>query len=210
MLTFTGIHVTKTFGAPSLRDIAVQSMRMARFNGAGRVWWPIGMHLLYTADLINLVTATRLLSSGGISMAAERLEVHALLHDAAELSGIGDISHPLKTTEQRILEHIKLDAIYDSLGLELPTEFLKSIVKLADDLACSTEGFITGPPGFIETHSRYEKSVAAETMLNGYLCRFDPKDAINPDGKWPLILEQRLRKTIARLQKKSDGPVENP
>jgi hypothetical protein len=54
ILSFTGVYVSREFGAPSIRDIAVQSMRLVRFSGAADIFWPIDMHMLLFADLMPL------------------------------------------------------------------------------------------------------------------------------------------------------------
>jgi hypothetical protein len=122
MITYTGVHVTKEYGVPTLRDIAVQSMRMPRFCGSGQLWWPIGMHLLHTADLLP-----------------PELEVDGLLHDAAETC-VNDIPRPMKTKAQRAVEHRILRRIYRNLGLPFPSKEVEALVHDADISAFCERG----------------------------------------------------------------------
>lgn len=189
MLSYTGTHVTQGYGAPSLRDIAVQSMRIVRFNGSGKIFWSVGMHQLFVADIVVEILKQPL------------LEHFALLHDAAEAAGIGDISRPMKVPEQRELEHRVMKRIYRHHGLREPKSVEVDIVKRADDLACNAEGGSDcGPRGYAETQSNYRLNAAVSALLNSYLRAYEPMDAINPEGRWPLEYERRVRAAIRRVQ----------
>lgn len=188
MITFTGVHCTREFGAPTLRDIAVQSMRIPRFAGSTGVFYPVGMHLLLVADLLPA-----------------HLEHHGLLHDAAEVC-VSDIPRPMKTRSQRAVEHRVLRRIYASLGLRYPTQEEEALVKTADMRAVNAEGvrWESGPRGFADLQPAIDhQDREATEILSAYLKGWDPACAINADGYWPILLERRLRKAINRVHKKS-------
>ncbi|WP_321471038.1 hypothetical protein [uncultured Paludibaculum sp.] len=183
MITFCGTHVTKEFGAPNLRDIAVQSMRLVRFCGSAGKWFPIGMHLLLTADLLP-----------------PELEHHGLLHDAPEVV-VNDTPRPMKTKAQRALEHRVQKRIYHSLGLRMPTPEEEALIHAADIRAVNVEGVLDyGPRGFEDLQPGLTADPVAMKKIQDYLSCFNPLDALNPDGYWPLRLERRLRKAIRKAQ----------
>jgi hypothetical protein len=183
MLTYSGVHVVRNFGAPSIRDIAVQSMRLCRFGGAGRIFYPVGVHLLLVADLLPL-----------------ELEHHGLLHDAAEVV-VNDIPRPMKTKAQRAVEHRVLRRIYHALGVSLPTPEQAALIHVADIRALNVEGvrMETGPRGFAETQAGIVADPVATKLLDAYVSGWNPLDAINPDGHWPHVLEHRLRIAVTRV-----------
>ena len=188
MLTFTGVHITQDFGAPTIRDIAVQSMRLFRFSGGGEVLWPIGMHMMLVADLAQ---------DGYVH---PWLEVHALLHDAAEVV-VADVPRPMKTAEARALEDRVQTRIFAMLGVPEMTPELKAAVKDADFKAALAEGAcgIAGR-GFLETQTGYSDDVHAKAVLAEYLNRFKVADALDPDGRWPELYERRLRNALREAQ----------
>lgn len=176
MLTYTGIHVTREFGAPSIRDIAVQSMRLNRFGGAGEQFWPVGMHSLLVADLCP-----------------PELEVHALLHDADE-TVLSDALQPFKTDAHRELEKLISGRIYAGLGLTLPTAKEKARIKIADIQAVNAEGASRcGPRGFTETQHNCDVHPLAAERLAHYLGGLLYEDMLDADGMWPEAYEKRLR-----------------
>jgi hypothetical protein len=187
VLTFSGTHVTPEFGAPNLRDIAVSLMREVRFAGAGRLWWPVGMHSLVVADLLP-----------------KELEHHGLLHDAAE-SILGDISRPFKTPDAKAVERVLLRRIYNLLGIELPDAREAELIHGVDVRVACAEGRagISGR-GFLETQVGAENHDAeADAALIKYLT-FDPAECLNPDGFWPMHFEQRARRAILAAQRRPD------
>ena len=186
MITFSGIQITKEFGAPCIRDVAVQSMRESRFNGATRLYWTVGMHQLFTADIVSDY------------LQRPDLEAYALVHDAGEACGIGDICQPMKVAEQRALEHILRDRFYDLIGLPRMTQEQEHVVKFADDIAVMAEGTVLGLIGFKETQPDFHLCAWAIDKMGDYLplCL---GDVIDPDGLWPLEYERRLREALARI-----------
>ncbi len=164
-------------------------MRLARFGGCGPLWWPVGMHQLLVADIV-----VELLKQ-------PQMEHYALLHDAGEVAGIGDICRPMKTDEQRELEHRILARIFRGLGLRNMKEAETAIVKKADDLAGMAEGESNfGPRGYAETQTAYKHNKAVAGLLANYVSLFRPEDALNPDGRWALEYERRTRLAIRRAQ----------
>ncbi len=190
MLTFTGTHLTKGYGAPNIRDMSVQGMRIVRFAGAGRTYWPIGMHSLLVADLVEI--------------AHPELEAHALLHDvAAEICGIGDVCRPMKTDEGRTLEKMIFERTYWQIGLERPTEEEKEIIHVADMQAVNAEGQNgCGPRGYLQTQSGFKRNKVASGLLSTYLrdSRVNPNDLWDADGYWTLAFERRLRRALRDMQ----------
>jgi hypothetical protein len=183
MITFTGTHVTRTFGAPSVYDLSVQLMRLCRFGGSCQLWWPVGMHSLVVADLLPL-----------------ELEHHGLLHDAAE-SVVGDVCRPFKTDAAREMEAVVMTRIYAHLGLDLPTDYEARLVHGADMCAVNAEGStVCSPRGYQETQPDYSVDKQALLITSGYLETYRPADAIDPCGCWPALFERRLRAAITRHQ----------
>lgn len=166
-----------------MRDIAVQAMRLCRYAGGCKIFWPVGMHLLVVADLLP-----------------GELEHHALLHDAAECV-VSDVPRPMKTKPQRALEHRVLRRIYQSLGLRLPTPDEEKLIHAADIRAVNAEGPMeSGPRGFAETQPGIDwKDVEAQKITARYLAGFNPLECINADGYWVRALERRMRKAITRV-----------
>ena len=185
MLTFTGVHITKEFGAPTIRDIAVQSMRLVRFSGAAEVFWPIGMHMMLVADLMP---------------DEPWADVIALLHDAAEVA-VADVPVPMKTDQARLVEQCVQERIHAALGVPAPSPELRAELKKADLRAALAEGALgCAGRGFQETQTGFAHDEVAERVLRKYLAQFNPMDALNADGRWALMYERRLRKALRKAQ----------
>lgn len=192
MITFTGIHVTQEYGTPNLRDIAVQSMRIARFCGSGGLWLPIGIHVLVVADILAADPETA------------HLEHHGLLHDSPEVC-VNDVPRPMKTNAARKLEDKVLARIYREQGLKLPTAREQALVKAADIRAVNVEGVMEcGPRGFGDIQQNIDRAdCLAAFFMRRYLDQFKPEDAINPNGRWPLELESRLRVAVTQVHNRA-------
>lgn len=150
MLTFSGVHVTQQFGAPTVRDIAVQLMRLPRFAAACD-FWPVGLHSMLVAGLLPA-----------------DLQIYALLHDAWEAVA-NDTPRPLKTQEAKNLEAVGQARIYVSLGLTPPTKGIALAVKRADLRACVAEGSVLQVPGFKDTHTNFKQDEEAEAIMTALL-----------------------------------------
>ena len=212
MLTWSGCHVTKGFGAPTIRDIAVQSMRLVRFSGAAEVFWPVGMHMMLVADLMpKTLEKPRLCAgaAGGVFIDPNHepavnpwLEVYALLHDAAEVC-VADVPRPMKTAEARTVEEAVQYRIYRALGVPDPTVQEIAAVKEADFRAALAEGVCgCAGRGFQETQTGFRHDPEAEQILRSTLPKCEPIDLalLNPDGFWPLEYERRLRAALRTAQ----------
>ena len=185
MISFTGSHVTKEFGALNIRDMAVQLMRLDRFGGAGKHFWSVGMHSLLVADLLP-----------------KHLKHHGLLHDGPE-GAVGEVPRPMKTDAARYVERCVLERTYTHLGLELPTHEEHKLVKAADNIACNVEGMYVGPRGFVDTQTESSIDPFAEKILLMYLNNITgniESQMLNCDGFWPLEFERRLRQAIRDLR----------
>lgn len=196
VLTYTGVHVTREFGAPTLRDIAVQTMRLFRFAGSGKKCWPVGMHLLLVADLANSVFQSK---DGCRVIGDKSLEHHALLHDAAE-AAMNDCPRPMKTVQAKKLEARITERIYHSLGLKLPTLKEAELIHTADMRAVQVEGRAGyGPRGYEQTQPNIDyNDNHALNLFHWYEKRFNPAEALDADSYWPLELERRLRIAVTR------------
>lgn len=179
MITFTGTHITREYGAPGIRDIAVQSMRIVRFVGAGEIFWTVGMHQLLVAELVLPVN-----------------KVHALLHDASEIL-MSDIPQPMKTAEQKQLERRLETRLYANLGLTEPTEFQNKLIKEADMKATCAEGTLgCGPYPFKLTQRNYNLDPFARDALQKLLKDYDQTDVLNPNGYWVNYYEDQVREWL--------------
>ncbi len=197
-MTFSGIHVSRDFGAPSIRDIAVQSMRLVRFSGAAEIFWPIGMHCLLVADLMpkNL---NRQPEAEPIN---PWLEVYALLHDAAEVV-VADVPRPMKTAQARALEDRVQSRIHATLGVPEPGPAILAAVKEADFRAALAEGVLgCAGRGYEHTQTGFRHDREAEDALNVYLVEhgYSAEEALNADGRWALLYEARLRRALRVAQ----------
>jgi hypothetical protein len=184
MITFTGTHVSLEFGAPSVQDIAVQLMRLCRFGGGCRLFWPVGMHSLVVADILP-----------------REMEHHGLLHDAAEIA-VGEVCRPFKTDAARAVEESITRRIYAHLGLKMPTRREAELIHRADVRAVNAEGATEcGPRGYAEIQANYSVDSSALSAIKNYLKVYEPAEAINPRGPWVDLFERRLRASITRAQR---------
>jgi 5'-deoxynucleotidase YfbR-like HD superfamily hydrolase len=191
VISYTGIHVTRTSGAPNIRDMSVQSMRLCRFAGAyEKHFWPFGMHSLLVADI----------AADNYPSMLPAIEVHALLHDVASEVVMNDIPRPHKTAEQKAHELVLTMRTYEALGLTLPDEYEKELIHRVDMLAVNAEGALgCGPRGYCQTQTGFKRNKQAEAFLTRYLTDLNPLDLLNADGKWPIHFEKRLRRALRRL-----------
>lgn len=187
MLTYTGIHITKEFGVPSIRDIAVQAMRIPRFCGAGEKFWPLGAHLLFVEDLVR----TR-------EMPSIFTPAYALLHDAPEIV-VNDTPKPMKTTKASRLEHRLLLRMLANFGLPAGAPAEHEAVKVADIRAVNVEGRMIGVRGFSTTqHGIDWQDGEALKLFNRYFedSQLTLEYCWNPEGHLVNLLERRLRAAI--------------
>jgi hypothetical protein len=184
MITYSGVHITKEFGAPTVRDIAVQSMRLPRFCAGGELIWPIGMHLLLVAALVP-----------------EELKVHALLHEAGEVA-MNDIPRPLKTAEQKVLEYQLLLRTYRSLGLRFPNDEQLKAVHAADMRAANAEArHGAAPVSYMYLQPNIDMTDdEAYNAMSDLLSGWSYVHGFTPNGGPVRRLERALTEAIVRCQ----------
>ncbi len=178
VLTYTGSMVGLKFGQPNVVDIAVQCMRQCRFAGALKEWWPVGMHQMLTADIMDRV------------LDQTDLVLDCLLHDAPEAI-FGDTPTPVKTAERRGQENKLQARIYLNLNITLPTTAQQVIIKEADTLALIAEAVELGPPSFyimIEERRRsicsgMDEHIHSQRIMAELYRTFSMLDALNADGR---------------------------
>lgn len=177
VVTFSGSVVGLDFGAPNVVDIAVQCMRQARFAGSLREWWPVGMHQILTANIVEQI------------LDVPELILDCLLHDAPE-AVFGDTPSPLKTDERRAHENDLASRIYESLNIDLPTDAQHVTIKEADTLALAAESAELGHQAFTSMLEEIrgfenddEKVVRARYLMGKLYSNFSPLEALNSNGR---------------------------
>ncbi len=178
VLTYTGSMVGVNFGQPNVVDIAVQCMRQCRFAGALKEWWPVGMHQMLTADIMDRV------------LDRHELVLDCLLHDAPE-AVFGDTPTPVKTEERREHEHRLQYRIYHSLDITLPTSDQHVIIKEADTLALIAEAAELGTPTFYimiqelkrSSRSGMDEHIGSQRIMAELYRTFSALDALNAKGR---------------------------
>ena len=178
VLTYTGSMVGVDFGQPNVVDIAVQCMRQCRFAGALKEWWPVGMHQMLTADIMDRV------------LHHTDLVLDCLLHDAPEAI-FGDTPTPVKTAERRGQENNLQARIYQSLNIKLPTDDQRLAIKEADTLALIAEAVVLGSPSFYSMieersgsiRSGMDKRIHSQRIMAELYRTFSALDALNAKGQ---------------------------
>jgi len=135
VVTYSGAVVGIDFGAPTIVDIAIQCMRQVRFSGSLKEWWPVGMHQMLTANIVDQI------------LGRPDLILDALLHDSPEAI-LGDTPSPHKTDERRAHENAILKRTYESLNIPLPSKAHYRVIKQADMLSLSAESLELGHQAF--------------------------------------------------------------
>lgn len=100
--THTGRHISPEGGEPSILDIAMGASRITRFAGQGTQFFSVLAHMMWMDDLYQERLAN---PDKGVRLAI-------LLHDAHE-SVTSDIPSPLKTGQQKGLQHLLDQRIFD-------------------------------------------------------------------------------------------------
>ena len=196
VITHSGAVVGLTFGYPTIRDMAVQTMRIVRYNGSLKIWWPVGMHLLHCANLARGL-------SGSL-----RDELHCLFHDGPE-SVFSDVPGPMKCKEHSTNEHALLARLYDGLQIPLPTKDEAVFVKKVDTLSLIAEAEVLGHPAYaaMVAKARYKDQLdvreygLAKVVLQELLDRFDPLQAIDSSGRHVCELRDRLFEGFFQAQR---------
>lgn len=146
-------------GAPDLKAISVHLTGINRFAGGTR--WPVSLHSCVLADQVE-----------------ERLEAHALLHDAPEAVG-GDTCKDAKNDLNRAWEGGMMVRIYAALGLALPSEDEHRIIKAVDKALQGAEMVVFMPrstewsrsaqsasPCLVDSIRRYCKAFVNPTLID--------------------------------------------
>ena len=190
VVTYNGSLIGLEFGAPNVVDISVQCMRQCRFAGALREWWPVGMHQMLTADIIEQV------------LGKPELVLDCLLHDAPE-SVFGDTPTPIKTDQRRKHEDDLLKRIYTNLSIDLPSAEQHKFIKEADTLALAAESAELGHQAFTSMLEEIgkvlkdsDKVLRARALMNAQYQDFNPLEALKADGRHVQDYRNRLFKNI--------------
>lgn len=116
-----------------ITDIAWALSRMPRFSGHSIPYIPysVAQHCIRVAEELKEY--------------GPKMQMHGLLHDAAE-AYINDLPSPVKHIPEiheviKRLEDKLMDAIYESLKLDLPNEEEEKIVKIADKNQQAVEAY---------------------------------------------------------------------
>lgn len=141
MLTFDGTCVApQNLNAPSLEAIALSLGRMPRWAGQTATVFPVLAHSFLVSTLIGNCYPLA-------HPARATMQLHALLHDAAE-AVVGDIPSTWKTEADRVREHLLMVRIYEALGivdLWPLTPDAAEAVAAADHLALRCEATVLMP-----------------------------------------------------------------
>ncbi len=193
VLTYSGSIVGLNFGQPNVVDIAVQGMRQCRFAGALKEWWPVGMHQMLTADIMDRV------------LDQQDLVLDCLLHDAPEAI-FGDTPTPVKTAERRGQEDKLQARIYLNLNITLPTPDQHVVIKEADTLALIAEAVELGPPSFyimieelrVSIRSGMDARTHSQRIMAELYRTFNILDALNAEGRHVTDYSNRVFAEISR------------
>lgn len=200
VVTHSGSIVGVYYGHPTVRDMAVQTMRVARYNGSLRDWWPVGMHLLHCADIAK--------SLGGDHVD----ELHVLLHDSTEVV-FSDTPGPVKCKEHREREQMLLTRTYLGLALPHPTKEQTKLVKKVDILSLIAEAEVMGHPAFAAMVTSannkalldQEEYDMAKRLLQQRVDTFNPMDALISNGDRVIELRDRIFSAFFQVQQKVPG-----
>jgi hypothetical protein len=111
----------------SIRDIANHLAKLNRYCGASETPISVAQHSLMVADIIQSAEAP------------VHLQMHGLLHDAAE-AYMGDIIKPVKSLlDVKALESGLTHAIQVALNIKAPTALQTEVVAAADAVAFAWE-----------------------------------------------------------------------
>lgn len=161
---------------PSLKDIAVQCGRIARFAGATTIWWST-LHHLFVCDRL-IVKIYNNLEEHHFNLA----RLGALLHDAHE-SITADIPGPFKPDVISSFQNDLDRRIFQEFAIALPLPApVSACVSTVDEIALHAEGRVVGPPNSDEWALEQDEMVlkAVEDIIHQYSI---PSDTISPQGK---------------------------
>lgn len=176
MLTFTGRQIDAKIGAPSLTDLAVQLGREGRWCGAGRVFFPVLLHVMAVADLLPL-----------------KIQIYGLLHDSDEVL-TGDVPSPIKPEEIRRTQRTFRLRVYAEIGVKPPDDKTVAAVKAADIRVRIAEAHVIGPRNAASCKEFLPRDRDAEKIVGFYASRYQYADYLEPNGR---AVEEFMKRVIA-------------
>lgn len=187
ILTYSGLCVSRTQGAPSIVDVAVSLSRLPRFAGHGRRWWSVLDHSLLVHDMAAQQTVWCETDLEGIL-----LRLHALLHDAHECL-TGDVPTPFKVAQLKSIQHQGDARLFAALVPEHADMPLDDLGKIAvfDRRALLAEALCVGPPS-LKTEKDVDLHFGAEPYEND-VALLTRGIGMQYWGFGPLYLEQNER-----------------
>ncbi len=176
--TYTDLWIEENEGAPSLMDIAVQLGGIPRFCRATSRFYSVLQHSMSVADLLS-----------------EELKIYGLLHDCSDL-GTEDVPSPFKCDCLRRIEHKIQDRTIISLGLPLPTDEQRKIIKWADKTMVAAEGRVLGAPGLFRFPEFQEIDHHAENLVRKYCDKYSVLDTVEASGRGVQDFYWELKKRL--------------
>jgi hypothetical protein len=168
--------------APTVSEIARGLGKLCRFAGNSRVFWPVLLHSMVVADLVD-----------------EEIALYALLHDAAEVV-FNDTPTPFKPSFFEAREKAVLRKLYADMGVPEPTEDILARVKVADRAALVAEAHVIGPLGLGEYFG--ESDSTTEAVILAYLKDYSPNDYLT-EGRAVIDFQTRVRYAADRVRRAS-------
>ena len=114
-----------------LVDVVFSLAKTCRFTGHPKGHYSVAQHSCFVANLLP-----------------EQHRIHGLVHDMPKF-GMGDLSSPMKLALARVCPEFKpawraiedglFRAIYERIGIPMPTDEVRDLVKKADLVALATE-----------------------------------------------------------------------
>ena len=110
--------------ACNLEVIAQGLARIGRFGGRGRYYYPVLAHSFVVGDSLHWPW-----------------KIYGYLHDMAEIL-VGDIGHPFKTDDQKIMEQAVHSYMLKRLGISYPPDMVIELIRKFDREAAAAEAFV--------------------------------------------------------------------
>ena len=114
--------------ACDLQVIARGLARIGRFGGRGRYYYPVLAHSFVVGDSMHWPW-----------------KIYGYLHDMAEIL-TGDVGHPFKTDDQKVMEQAVHSYMLKRLGIPYPSDshetYIKGIISKLDRKAAAAEAFV--------------------------------------------------------------------
>lgn len=168
IFSHSGQKIGPSYPAITIEDMAVSLGRVTRFAGHGLRFWPVLIHSMIVADLVQ-----------------DDIKAVALLHDASEAL-ISDVPTPFKNKELKKVEAKILDKIFhEHLSPGLYKEWKTNpqvwkAVKIADSEAFAGEVFVVGTKALRDLYP--DRCIYAEKLVRKYVKRYKVEDCISSEG----------------------------